>query len=130
MILPHHMKSCFLYFGLFPEGYDVNAQTLIRLWVAEGFIPPGEQEMEEAAVDCLNELVDRNLIEIGGRRWRRIETRRIHDLLLDFAIEKSKELNFLHICDENTYSALPPKSRRQDSHSNSCLRTSVFQRRI
>ncbi|KAJ0102879.1 hypothetical protein Patl1_03745 [Pistacia atlantica] len=36
--LPHHLKSCLLYFGVFPEGYEIRFGRLIRLWIAEGFV--------------------------------------------------------------------------------------------
>ncbi|XXG55016.1 hypothetical protein AAC387_Pa03g2756 [Persea americana] len=36
--LPHYLKPCFLYLGLFPEDYEIKSKELIRLWVAEGFI--------------------------------------------------------------------------------------------
>ncbi|KAF5946086.1 hypothetical protein HYC85_016314 [Camellia sinensis] len=100
--LPHHLKSCFLYLGLFPEDFEIVAERLIRLWVAEGFIQQAEGEtLEETATEYLNELIDRNLIQVAQRNWMRIRRCRVHDLLRDFAIEKSKELNFLHIYDGN-----------------------------
>ena len=40
----------------------------------------------------------------------------MHDLLRDFAIEKLKELHFLHVYDGNIYSTLAPNSRRLASH--------------
>lgn len=36
--LPGDQRNCFLYFSIFPEGYSVQWQRLIRLWIAEGFI--------------------------------------------------------------------------------------------
>uniref|UniRef100_F6HA34 Disease resistance protein RPM1 n=1 Tax=Vitis vinifera TaxID=29760 RepID=F6HA34_VITVI len=36
--LPHYLKSCFLYFAIFPEDYPINCGRLIRLWIAEGFV--------------------------------------------------------------------------------------------
>ncbi|THG08682.1 disease resistance protein RPP13-like [Camellia sinensis] len=117
--LPHHLKSCFLYLGLFPEDFEIDADRLIRLWVAEGFIQQAEgQTLEETAADYLNELIDRNLIQVAQRNWMRIGKCRVHDLLRDFAIGKSKELNFLHIYDGNVHSAPSPcKHRRLASHS-------------
>ncbi|KAL0384892.1 UNVERIFIED_CONTAM: putative late blight resistance proteinR1B-8 [Sesamum radiatum] len=34
--LPHHLKPCFLYMGVFPEDYEIFISQLIKLWVAEG----------------------------------------------------------------------------------------------
>ncbi|KAL6340481.1 hypothetical protein AAG906_006145 [Vitis piasezkii] len=36
--LPHYLKSCFLYFAIFPNNYFINCGTLIRLWIAEAFV--------------------------------------------------------------------------------------------
>ncbi|CAL5400711.1 unnamed protein product [Camellia sinensis] len=126
--LPRHLKSCFLYLGLFPEDFEIDAERLIRLWVAEGFIQQVEGEtLEETAAEHLNELIDRNLIQVAQRNWVRIEICRVHDLLRDFAIEKSKELNFLHIYDGNVHSALSPcKHRRLASHSGGLKRFDSF----
>ncbi|KAF2592186.1 hypothetical protein F2Q70_00042700 [Brassica cretica] len=39
------MKSCFLYFSLFPEDYEINKEELIEYWINEGFIK-GERDEE------------------------------------------------------------------------------------
>ncbi|XP_058184432.1 putative disease resistance RPP13-like protein 3 [Rhododendron vialii] len=131
--LPYFLKSCFLYLGLFPEDFGIDAERLCRLWVAEGFIKRDEEPFEEKAEAYLKELIDRSLIQVVERNWKRITTCRVHDLLRDFAIEKSKELNFLHIYE----GSLAPSSRRLASHcgfqrfvsldhSDSRLRTLLF----
>ncbi|CAL5339717.1 unnamed protein product [Camellia sinensis] len=126
--LPHHLKLCFLYLGLFPEDFEIEADRLTRLWVAEGFIQQAQGEtLEETAAEYLNELIDRNLIQVAKRTWMRIRRSRVHDLLRDLAIEKSKELNFLHIYDGNVYSAPSPcKHRRLASHSYGLKRFASF----
>ncbi|XP_057502311.1 disease resistance protein RPP13-like [Actinidia eriantha] len=127
--LPHHLKCCFLYLGLFPEDFEINANKLYPLWVAEGFINL-DKESEEIATEYLKELCDRSMLQVVRKKWRRIISCRIHDILRDFAIEKSKELNFLQFFD----GALVSKSRRLAipcglqrfvslDHSNLCLRT-------
>ncbi|GFY94826.1 NB-ARC domain-containing disease resistance protein [Actinidia rufa] len=109
--LPHHLKSCFLYLGLFPEDFEIDARKLYRLWVAEGFIKLYE-ESEDMAAEYLKELCDRSLLQVAKTKWRRIISCRIHDLLRDFAIEKAKELNFLQLYDGE----LVPNSRRLAFH--------------
>ncbi|KAE9466153.1 hypothetical protein C3L33_01930, partial [Rhododendron williamsianum] len=64
----------------------------------------------------LQQLIDRSLILVSERHWRRIVKCRVHDLLRDLAIRKSKELNFLHIYDGTDHSLLTPNSRRLASH--------------
>ena len=36
--LPYHLKSCMLYFGIYPEDYVINRKRLTRQWMAEGFV--------------------------------------------------------------------------------------------
>ncbi|KAF8395667.1 hypothetical protein HHK36_019617 [Tetracentron sinense] len=33
--LPYHLKPCFLHLGIFPEGFEIPKNKLIRMWVAE-----------------------------------------------------------------------------------------------
>jgi hypothetical protein len=63
--LPAALKPCFMYFGVFPEDYQINATTLIQLWIAEGFIPQDETKLlEDIAESYLEELVQRYFIFI------------------------------------------------------------------
>ncbi|KAK4859022.1 hypothetical protein QYF36_025413 [Acer negundo] len=99
--LPHHLKPCFLYLGLFPEDSEIIIEQLIYLWVAEGFISENEDcIMEEVAKDYINELINRSLIQMEKRYWGRTATCRVHDLLRDLAIDIAKEFNFFYIYDE------------------------------
>ncbi|CAK7334125.1 unnamed protein product [Dovyalis caffra] len=69
--LPSWMKPCFLYMGLFPKGFEVPVRRLFQLWIAEGLVTPscsGELGPEEVAEVYLEELINRNMIEVA--RWR------------------------------------------------------------
>ncbi|KAJ3708709.1 hypothetical protein LUZ61_012414 [Rhynchospora tenuis] len=58
--LSYYLKPCFLYFASFPEDYEISAKHVIRMWIAEGFIPRGGHgTMEERAQDFLEELLQR-----------------------------------------------------------------------
>ncbi|KAJ4716723.1 Disease resistance protein [Melia azedarach] len=98
--LPYQLKSCFLYLSLFPEDSLIDTEKLIQLWIAEGFIPQGEEEMEDVAEEYLKELIDRSMIQIAERYLDRVKTCRIHDLLRELAIKKAKALDFLDIYHE------------------------------
>lgn len=95
--LPHYLKSCFLYFGLFPEDFEISARRLMLLWVAEGFVlPRGQQPLEDVAEDYLEELIGRNMVQVAKRKSNgRIKACRIHDLLRDLSISIAKEEHFL-----------------------------------
>ncbi|XP_064971668.1 protein RECOGNITION OF PERONOSPORA PARASITICA 7-like [Musa acuminata AAA Group] len=95
--LPHHLKSCFLYFAAFPEDDDIDADRLMRLWIAEGFVGSDLEgrTMEDLAEMYLIELISRCMIQVGRRNLiRGVGSVRIHDLLLDLARHEARKLNF------------------------------------
>nr|UBY07512.1 NBS-LRR disease resistance protein [Dasypyrum villosum] len=58
--LPHHLKTCLLYFSMYPEGSIIFKHDLVRQWVAERFISAREgQDTKEVAGMYFDELVDR-----------------------------------------------------------------------
>lgn len=116
--LPYYLKSCFLYFGLFPEDYEISARRLILLWVAEGFVQPrGQEPLEDVAEDYLEELVGRSMIQVATRKSNgRIKTCCVHDLLHELSVSKGKEDQFLDIIHgEFTVSSLT-RARRLAIH--------------
>ncbi|KAH0692497.1 hypothetical protein KY285_019594 [Solanum tuberosum] len=98
------LKQCFLYFGIFPEDQVVKADNIIWLWMAEGFIPRGEERMEDVAEGFLNELIRRSLVQVANTFWERVTECRVHDLLRDLAIQKALEVNFFDIYDPSSHS--------------------------
>ncbi|XLR54805.1 hypothetical protein HN51_023062 [Arachis hypogaea] len=94
--LPHRLKTCFLYFGMFPEDYAIPVKRLILLWTAEGLIEPPKTgildalEVEDIAEEYLNELVDCSLVMVAKRSDGGVKSCRIHDLLLDLCISESR----------------------------------------
>ncbi|XP_057472365.1 putative late blight resistance protein homolog R1A-10 [Actinidia eriantha] len=95
--LPHLLKPCFLYFGVFPEDYQVPVWELICLWVAEGFIrETGEKSLEDVAEEYLMELIGRSLVLVSRRRYDGgAKACCIHDLLRDFCIKQAEKECFL-----------------------------------
>jgi NB-ARC domain/Rx N-terminal domain len=58
--LPYTLKQCFLYMACFPEDYDIHTATLIKMWIAEGFIKTeGRWTLEDASERYLEELTQR-----------------------------------------------------------------------
>ncbi|XP_028797485.1 putative disease resistance RPP13-like protein 3 [Neltuma alba] len=98
--LPPKLRPCFLYFGIFPEDYEIPVRHLIQLWVAEGFILHSDSRIaEDVAQDYLDELIDRSLIQVGRRRSDGgIKTCRIHDLLRELCMSKSREEKVFEVC--------------------------------
>ncbi|CAL5429413.1 unnamed protein product [Camellia sinensis] len=115
--LPGYLKACFLYFSIFPNNYFIKRMRLIRLWVAEGFVQVREGQMpEEIAESYLNELVNRSLVQIATTtRNGRVSTCRIHDLLREISLSKSRKLNFVAIANINNTQSLE-RIRRLSIH--------------
>ncbi|WOK96016.1 putative disease resistance RPP8-like protein 2 [Canna indica] len=101
--LPYHLKSCFLYIASFPEDSEIPTRTLINLWIAEGFIPmQARGTVEDAAEDCLEELIQRCMLQVSMRRSNgTVKMCMVHDLLLDLAISEAKEDGFLAVYDNS-----------------------------
>jgi len=116
--LPPPLKSCFLYLGLFPKSMNIQTKKLIRLWVAEGFLPQeGGETAEDVAQKYLNELIGRCMIQVGTKSsLGRVKTIRIHDLLRELSVTKGKEEYFGDMAGSSSTSQLT-KSRRHSIHS-------------
>lgn len=74
--LPLELKQCFLYFGHFPEDYEISVDKLIKFWIGDGLIIPhdvhdkGEAEgrlLEDIAECYLDELIERSMVLVGRR---------------------------------------------------------------
>ncbi|KAE8793637.1 Disease resistance protein RPM1 [Hordeum vulgare] len=92
--LPYDLKNCFLYCALFPEDYLLRRKTIMRQWIAEGFIREKEENktLEEVAEGYLVELVDRSLLQVVERNYTgRIRNCRMHDVIRLLALNKAKE---------------------------------------
>nr|ABF00976.1 disease resistance protein RPP13 variant [Arabidopsis thaliana] len=112
--LRHESKLCFLYLSIFPEDYEIDREKLIHLLVAEGFIQGNEEEtMEDVARSYIEELIDRSLLEAVRRKRRKVMSCRIHHLLRDVAIKKSKELNFVNVYNDHVSQHSSTTCRRQ-----------------
>nr|XP_043609801.1 putative late blight resistance protein homolog R1B-16 [Erigeron canadensis] len=94
--LPPHLRPCFLFFGSFPEDYEVPVTKLILLWIAQGFIDQsGSKTMEDVAEDFLMALINRGLLMTSKKRADgRIKACCIHDLLRDVCLRKAEEEKF------------------------------------
>ncbi|XP_078159337.1 putative disease resistance RPP13-like protein 3 [Carex rostrata] len=97
--LPRYLKDCFLYFACFPEDYKISGWHVTRMWMAERFVPKdGGGTIEDRAEKCLEELVQRCLIQVTKKSWNGYcKYCSIHDLLRDLAIHKAKDENFFTV---------------------------------
>ncbi|KAL3350043.1 hypothetical protein AABB24_022863 [Solanum stoloniferum] len=101
--LPIHLKPCFLHIGTIPRGNEIDAWTLIRLWVAEGFLKNDKlRSPEEVAEECLEDLVSRNLIMVPRKKVDgRIKSCSMHGLLRDFSVREAEKEKLLNVITNN-----------------------------
>ncbi|XP_078161536.1 disease resistance protein RPP13-like isoform X3 [Carex rostrata] len=120
--LPLALKLCFMYFSAFPEDYDIDAESLLRMWIAEGFIPQEDNRtLKETTESFLEDLVQRSIIQVDSRsKDGSIKTLRIHDLLRDLALEKAKEENFLLVYSNPDDKMSLSRARRVAIHNPDC----------
>ncbi|RWR75760.1 putative disease resistance protein RGA4 [Cinnamomum micranthum f. kanehirae] len=87
--LKPHLKQCFAFCAIFPEDYEIEKELVIKLWMANCFIPPKRgMELEDTGDDIFNELVMRSFFQdvkdlIIPDRTR--TTFRMHGLMHDLA---------------------------------------------
>uniref|UniRef100_M8BR94 Putative late blight resistance protein-R1B-16-like protein n=1 Tax=Aegilops tauschii TaxID=37682 RepID=M8BR94_AEGTA len=95
--LPHHLKSCFLYFAAMPESAPVDAARLVRLWVAEGFVRPRRgSTMEEVGQGYLKELISRCMVQLVDKdEFGTVTAVVVHDRLHAFAQEEAQDACFV-----------------------------------
>ncbi|KAB5513641.1 hypothetical protein DKX38_027547 [Salix brachista] len=62
--LPTEMRPCFLYCAVFPRDYTFKRDTLIKLWMAQGFLRETQnQEMEATGGECFEALAARSFFQ-------------------------------------------------------------------
>ncbi|KAM3733663.1 hypothetical protein ACB098_11G153700 [Castanea mollissima] len=63
--LPAHLKQCFAYCSIFPTEYEFDKDSLVLLWMAEGFVqqPKAKKRVEEVGGEYFRELVSRSFFQ-------------------------------------------------------------------
>lgn len=98
--LPHHLKTCLLYLGMYPEDHLIQTVDLALQWAGEGFVGKWEgQSAEKVARSYLNELINRNLIQPVrfGNNGSIVTVCKVHDMMLDLILLKCAEENFVAV---------------------------------
>uniref|UniRef100_A0A0A9CVP8 AAA+ ATPase domain-containing protein n=1 Tax=Arundo donax TaxID=35708 RepID=A0A0A9CVP8_ARUDO len=100
--LPHYLKSCMLYLGIYPEDYTIAKNDLARQWTAEGFISKAHgTDPEHVAKSYFNELINRSMIQPADTDYNgEVVSCKVHDMMLDLIIHKSREENFITVIDD------------------------------
>ncbi|XP_057808158.1 putative late blight resistance protein homolog R1A-10 [Salvia miltiorrhiza] len=100
--LPHHLKACFLYMGVFSENYEISTSKLINFYIAEGFLEPNASlTIRDFAAKCLSDLVDRSLVMAckEGSNFG-IKTCRLHSVFWYLSNSEAAKSKFFHALDK------------------------------
>ncbi|XP_038877313.1 putative disease resistance protein RGA3 [Benincasa hispida] len=117
------LKQCFAYCSNFPKDYEFAKETLIQMWIAQGFIQAqkGNNTMLEENIgeDYINFLLSRSLFQDVSKDIDGTVTHfKMHDLIHDIACVISSHQNF-----EFKHSNWSEKSTRK-------LRTTVINNKM
>ncbi|XP_050283802.1 putative disease resistance protein RGA4 [Quercus robur] len=63
--LPSYLKQCYAYCCLFPKDYQIHKPTLIKMWMAQGFIRPLNQNqcLEDVGHEYIKDLLWRSFFQ-------------------------------------------------------------------
>ncbi|WVZ59679.1 hypothetical protein U9M48_009789 [Paspalum notatum var. saurae] len=68
--LPPHLKQCFAYCSIFPKDWEFEAEQLILLWIAQGFVhPDGCRRMEDIGKEYINDLCNKSFFKIQKKEF-------------------------------------------------------------
>lgn len=97
--LPHHLRTCFLYLGIYPEDHIIQRVDLVRQWIAGGLVTnSGRQDAHDLAKSYFNELVNRSMIQPEETDYNgEALSCRVHDMMLDLILSKCAEDNFITV---------------------------------
>jgi hypothetical protein len=116
--LQPQLKQCFLYFSAFKAEEPINADKLIRLWVAEGLVRPTDgRATEKHGRDHLRTLISRCLVNLVEKdHSNNIISVSMHERVMAFARSEAREINFLQV--HHSTSDLPSTAIRRLSVRN------------
>ncbi|XP_026432194.1 putative disease resistance RPP13-like protein 1 [Papaver somniferum] len=88
--LSPHLKQCFSYCSIFPKGWVIKRETLIHLWMAEGFLDSCNvgkgRYIEDVADAYFENLVGSSFLDAAEKSLLgNIKTCKMHDLVHDLA---------------------------------------------
>uniref|UniRef100_A0A0D9X7Z2 Uncharacterized protein n=1 Tax=Leersia perrieri TaxID=77586 RepID=A0A0D9X7Z2_9ORYZ len=88
-------KSCLLYFSMFPKSSTVSHNTLVRLWIAEGFIKCQPRQRQAVAEKYLSDLVDHHVLMVeDSYKYGRPKSYKVHDLMYQVIQKKAENEDF------------------------------------
>uniref|UniRef100_A0ACD5UGX3 Uncharacterized protein n=1 Tax=Avena sativa TaxID=4498 RepID=A0ACD5UGX3_AVESA len=89
--LPEHLQQCFAYCSLFPKGYRIDPNRLVRMWIAQGFVHPDgniNRSFEDIGRGYFNDLLARSFFQVLRCGYQTYYV--MHDSMSDLALHVSQ----------------------------------------
>lgn len=68
--LPVHLQQCLAYCSIFPKDWEFEAEQLILMWMAQGYVyPDGCRRMEDIGKQYVDELCSRSFFAIQKKQF-------------------------------------------------------------
>ncbi|XP_057963164.1 putative disease resistance RPP13-like protein 1 [Malania oleifera] len=116
--LPVHLKQCFAYCSIFPKHYEFVKDSLVLLWLSEGFLlqPKGNKRLEDVGGDYFNDLVSMSFFLPSSNHKSHFV---MHELMKDLAQYVSGDLCFRL---EDKLEVCIPHKNFENAHHSSYIR--------
>ncbi|KAL0364518.1 UNVERIFIED_CONTAM: Disease resistance protein RPP13 [Sesamum angustifolium] len=111
--LPHHLKACFLYMGVFPLDFEIHTSKVINLWCAEGFLERNSHKsLENIARECLRSLVFKSVVLLREPSSNgTIKTCKVHSVFWHLCNREAGKDEFFHIMNSNANQSIESQRR-------------------
>ncbi|CAN6226827.1 unnamed protein product [Urochloa humidicola] len=122
--LPLNLKTCLLYLSVYPEDYEIEKDSLIWKWIAEGFVENKiGSSLFQRGEEYFNELINRSMIQAVELEWTGIiKGCRVHDMVLDLICGLSDKENFVTMSNDAEGTSSSGKKVRRLAHQNRMMK--------
>uniref|UniRef100_A0A8R7UW53 NB-ARC domain-containing protein n=2 Tax=Triticum urartu TaxID=4572 RepID=A0A8R7UW53_TRIUA len=118
------VKACLLYLGIYPSGHPIRRGSLIRRWLAEGFVQGGHRSSAlDAAIGSFHELLDQSIIQPIDASNAEVKTFQTHGMMIEFILNKSINENFVTLLYDKA--TLPSNVRWLSVHNKTAASSKV-----
>ncbi|XP_040385068.1 disease resistance protein RGA4-like [Oryza brachyantha] len=119
----HALKACLLYLCVFPSDHPVRRKSLLRRWLAEGFVEAEPQSLDSALfdpADAFHELINRKIIRpINVSNNCSVRTCKTYGMMHGFLLGMATSQNFVTLFSDQKPE--PRYARRLSVHGGTVL---------